>query len=206
MTVHRYERGAIVWDMARGGLGLLVTGLPLVVTPMATTMTVIFGALATLFGVYVVRTWLRTAQAVEVDADGIRRTGPLEIDIPWADLDSMGLRYFSTRRDKNAGWMELKLTGNGKKLPVESSIDDFEGLVRHCMLVSRRKNLELSETTLDNLRALGLMGPAPEADGSDGPPSFDSSGHIAPKLEPGLRQGIGRQGIGRQGIGPDRDR
>ena len=200
--MHRYERGAIFWDMARGGLGLVVTGLPLVLTPMATTMTVIFGALATLFGVYVIRTWLRTAQAIEVDAEGIRRTGPLGIDIPWDDLESMGLRYFSTRRDKNGGWMELKLTGNGKKLPVESSIDDFEGLVRHCMLVARRNNLELTEATLDNLRALGLLGPAPETDGDNGeggeggPPTFGSSGHIAPKLQPGLRQGIG----------PDRDR
>lgn len=196
MTVHRYERGAIVWDMARGGVGLAVTGVPLVVTPLATTMTVIFGGLATLFGVYVIRTWLRVSQAIEVDAEGIRRTGPLGVDIPWDDLETMGLRYFSTRRDKNAGWMELKLTGNGKKLPVESSIDDFEGLVRHCMLVARRNNIVLSEATLDNLRALGLMGPAPEINGGDGPPTFGSSGHIAPKLEPGLRQGIG----------PDRDR
>lgn len=201
MTVHRYERGAIVWDMARGGLGLVVTGLPLVVTPMATTMTVIFGGLATLFGVYVIRTWLRAAQAIEVDAEGIHRTGPLRVSIPWDELDSMGLRYFSTRRDKGGGWMELKLAGGGTKLPVESSIDDFEGLVRHCMLVARRNDLELSETTLDNLRALGLMGPAPGADGGDGPPTFGSSGHIAPKLEPGLRP----RGSD-QGIGPDRDR
>ena len=206
MTVHRYERGAIVWDMARGGLGLAVTGLPLVVTPMATTMAVIFGGLATLFGVYVARTWLRSAQAIEVGAEGIRRTGPLAIEIPWDDLDSMGLRYFSTRRDKNGGWMELKLTGNGKKLPVESSIDDFEGLVRHCMLVARRNNLELTEATLDNLRALGLLGATPDQAGGDGPPTFGSSGHIAPKLEPGLRQGGMRQGGMQQGIGPDRDR
>lgn len=206
MKEHRYERGAIVWDMARGGVGLTVTGLPLVVTPLATTMTVIFGALATLFGVYVLRTWLRAAQAIEVDGEGIRRTGPLGVSIPWNDLEAMGLRYFSTRRDKGAGWMELKLTGGGAKLPVESSIDDFEGIVRHCMLVARRNDLELSEATQDNLRALGLLGPVPGADGGDGPPTFDSSGHIAPKLEPGLRQGIGRQGIGRQGIGPDRDR
>lgn len=194
--MHRYERGAIVWDMARGGVGLVVTGLPLVVTPLPTTMTVIFGALATLFGVYVIRTWLRASQAIEVDADGIRRTGPVGVAIPWDDLEAMGLRYFSTRRDKASGWMELKLVGGGAKLPVESSIDDFEGLVRHCMLVARRNDLELSEATLDNLRALGLMDPAPDANGGDGPPTFGSSGHIAPKLEPGLRQGIG----------PDRDR
>ena len=189
--MHRYERGAIVWDMARGGLGLLVTGLPLVMTPLATTMTVIFGALATLFGVYVLRTWLRAAQAIEVDAQGIRRTGPLGVTIPWDELDAMGLRYFSTRRDKAGGWMELKLSGDGRKLAVESSIHDFEAIVRHCMLVARRNGLELTEATLDNLRALGLLGPTPGSENGDGPPTFGPSGHMAPKLEPGLRQGIG---------------
>ena len=189
--MHRYERGAIVWDMARGGLGLLFTGLPLVITPLTTTMTVIFAALATLFGVYVIRTWMRAAQAIEVDAQGIRRTGPMGIAIAWDELETMGLRYFSTRRDKAGGWMELKVSGGGGNLAVESSIDDFETVVRHCMLVAQRNGLELTEATLDNLRALGLMGPAPGSENGDGPPSFGPSGHMSPKLERGLRQGIG---------------
>lgn len=169
MTTHRYQRGAIVADYARGGVGLAVTGLPLVATPLATTITVIFGGLATLFGVYMVRTWLRSAQAIELDGDGIRRTGPMSIEIPWDDLASMEVRYFSTRRDKSGGWMELKLAGSGGKLAVESSIDDFDTVARHCMLVARRNDLELSPTTQDNLRALGLLGPAQDANDSDAP-------------------------------------
>jgi hypothetical protein len=160
-----------VADYARGGVGLTVTGLPLVSTPLATTMTVIFGGLATLFGVYVVRTWLRATQAIEVDGQGIRRTGPRSIDIPWDTLSAMDVRYFSTRREKDSGWMELKLTGDGVKLAIESSLDDFETVARHCTLVARRNGLELSETTQDNLRALGLLGPAQDANDHGDRPS-----------------------------------
>ncbi|MDF1793476.1 MAG: hypothetical protein P1U88_16290 [Thalassobaculaceae bacterium] len=190
MTQHRYQRGAIVGDLVRGGIGFTVTGLPLVVTPLATTMTVIFGGLATLFGVYVARTWMRSSQTIEIDGDGIRRTGPLAIDIPWEDLAAMDVRYFSTRRDKAGGWMELKINGGGRKLAVESSIDDFETVVRRCMLVAQRNDLELSEATQDNLRALGILGPTDDANGGDGP-RFGSGGGFGPKLEPGLRWGIG---------------
>lgn len=200
MTTHRYQRGAIFGDYARGGIGLAVTGLPLAVTPLATTITVIFGGLATLFGVYLVRTWMRSAQAVEVDAESIRRIGPMSVEIPWVELDSMNLRYFSTRRDKNGGWMEMKIAGGGSKMAVESSIDDFEAIVRHCMLVARRNDLELSETTQDNLRALGLLGPVPEPSDGDGPPSggprFAPDVDNGPKLVRGLRWGVG----------PDQDR
>jgi len=164
VTTHRYERGVILGEYARGGLGLTVFSVPLVATPLATTMTVIFGGLAALFGVYVVRAWLRSSQAIEIDGDGIRRTGPMSVVIPWQELDAFEVRYFSTRRDRTGGWMELKIAGDGGKLAVESSIDDFETVARHCMLVARRNGLELSQTTQDNLRALGLLGPAEDSD------------------------------------------
>ena len=188
MTTHRYQRNAIVADYARGGLGLAVTGLPLVATPLATTMTVIFGGLATLFGVYVIRTWLRASQAIEVDAGGIRRTGPRTLVIDWDSMSEFQLRYFSTRRDRTAGWMELKVGDGTRRLAIESSLEDFETVARHCFLVARRNALELSPTTQDNLRALGLLGPAPEAgdtdDGSDGAGPGPTGG----------REGGGREG------------
>ncbi len=200
MTTHRYQRGAIAADYARGGLGLAVTGLPLVATPLATTITVIFGGLATLFGVYVVRTWLRASQAIELDGDGIRRTGPMAIEIPWDGLDAMEVRYFSTRRDRTGGWMELKVAGAGRKLAVESSIDDFEAVVRHCMLVAGRNELALSETTQDNLRALGLLGPLPAAGDGDGPPAAGPGPGPTIDNGPRLTRGLG------WGVGPGRDR
>lgn len=188
MTTHRYERGAILADYARGGVGLAVFSVPLIATPLATTLTVIFSGLSALFGVYVIRTWLRSAQAIEVDGDGIRRSGPMSITIPWSELKTFEIRYFSTRRDKTGGWMEMKITAEGSKLAVESSIDDFEAVVRHCMLVAQRNGLELSPTTQDNLRALGLLGPSEDGnDGDGGQPAQD------PRIGgPGFGPGGGR--------------
>lgn len=156
MTTHRYDRGAIVGDYARGGFGFVITGLPLVATPMAGWVSVVFGGLAALFGIYVIRTWIRASTAIEVDAAGIRAVGPRPKEIAWDDLGALEMRYFSTRRDKEGGWMQLTLRGDGRAMSIESSLDDFDEVARRCALVARRNQLEVSEPTRDNFRALGI--------------------------------------------------
>lgn len=157
MTMHRYDRRALMGDYARGGIGLAVTGLPLVVTPVATGVAVVLGGFAALFGVYVLRTWMRSVSAIEVDGDGIHSRGPRGASISWDILEAFDVRYFSTRRDKEAGWMQMTVRGDGRKIAIESTLEGFDDVVRHALLVARRNELALSEATKDNLRALGLM-------------------------------------------------
>ena len=157
MTTHRYERRAILGDYARGGLGLVVTGLPLIVTPVATGVAVVLGGFAVLFGVYLLRTWVRAVSTVELDGDGIRSHGPRGVTIPWDELQTLELRYFSTRRDKEAGWMQMTVRGINRSIAIESALEGFDDVVRHASLVARRNDLALSDATKDNLRALGLI-------------------------------------------------
>lgn len=156
MTRHRYDRGAVVGDFARGGFGLLLTAGPLLFLPMVTWLAVAFGLFALLFGVYLFRTWQRNATVIEVDDAGIRATGPLGSAIGWDGLTALELRYFATRRDKEGGWMQMRLRGGGTVLSLESSLEDFEAVVDRAATAAAGKRLALSDATRENLRALGL--------------------------------------------------
>lgn len=169
MTTHRYDRRAIMGDYARGGFGLVLTAGPVLFIPMVGWLTWIFGAFALLFGVYVVRSWIRAATVIEVDDGGIRAAGPFGRAIAWDALDGLELRYFATRRDKEAGWMQMRLRGGGGALSVESSLDGFETVAARSAEMASRNRVALSEVTRENLRALGLSAGAGEAEsGSDG--------------------------------------
>ena len=156
MTTHRYERGAIVGDFLRGGFGLLLTAGPLLFAPMVTWLAVVFGGFAALFGVYLFRTWLRGASVIELDESGIRSTGPFGRAIGWDALDGLDLRYFATRRDKEGGWMQIRLQGSGVRIAAESSLDGFETVVERAAAAAERNRLALSDVTRENLRALGV--------------------------------------------------
>src|SRR3546814_11519544 len=92
---------------------------------MVSWLGTVFSALAVLFTVYLIRTALRSATTVEVDATGLRTTGPLGRAIRWGDLTGIELRYFATRRDKEGGWMQMQLQAGGRTNALESTPEDF---------------------------------------------------------------------------------
>ncbi|GEM_PF-5025208 len=53
--------------------------------------------------------------------------------------------------------MQLKLTGKGVRLRIESTVTDFEDLVGICVSVAAEKRVSLSATTRRNLDILGVM-------------------------------------------------
>ncbi len=166
MTTHRYERGAIVGDYARGGLGFVITAGPVLFVPMVSWLTVMFAGFALLFGVYVVRTWMRAASVIEVDEGGIRARGPVGRAIAWNDLEAVEVRYFATRRDKESGWMQMRLRGGASALAIESSLDGFEAVAEQAAAAAARNQLALSQVTQENLKALGLLGGARTSGGT----------------------------------------
>ncbi len=173
MTTHRYERGAILGDFTRGGLGLLLTAGPVLMLPMVTWLAVALAACALLFGIYLFRTWQRSAAVIEIDDGGIRSTGPLGRAIAWDALEGLDLRYFATRRDKEGGWMQMRLRGGGARIDAESSLDGFETVVARAAEAAARNRLALSDVTRENLRALGVAaGASPPA----GPAGMVSGG------------------------------
>ena len=137
-----------------------------------------------LFATYGVRTWLRRAETVVMDDTGLTVGVMYRRRLVWRDLDQVKLRYFSTRRDRSGGWMQLVLRGKGVRLGVDSELDGFIDVCRQACASARANGLDLNETTVRNFMAMGLDASdmAPDSDvivrsGVDGSGKTDSWGN-----------------------------
>ncbi len=124
--------------------------------PVATT---ILASLAALFALFGIRTALRHATRIDVSETGLRASGPLAAAIRWAELDRLKLAYYSTRRDRRDGWMQLELKGDGATIRLDSRIAGFNDLVERSALAAAARGVELSAATAANLEALGIKSP-----------------------------------------------
>lgn len=159
MTVHRYPLGEIGADYARAAAGLALTAGPALFADLLPLVAIILSGLALLFAGYGLRTYWRHRTAVEVSDEALRTHGPFGKTVPWAALDDVRLRYFSTRRDRAKGWMQLTVKGQEATIHVDSTLEAFEDVTRRVVLAAERRGLQLSEATRGNLQSLGIGEP-----------------------------------------------
>ena len=155
MTEHRHTIHTIGSDYIRAGLGLAVTGFPILFLPTTGPVywTLIF--LVFLFVVYTGNVIIRHASVIELRNTGILVSGPLSRSMRWQDLEEMRLGYFSTRRDGSQGWLQLVLKGSGVKIRIESTLTGFTDIVKRASKAASDQGLNLSPTTAGNLKLLG---------------------------------------------------
>ena len=160
MTGHRYPPSALVADYARAGLGFAITASLAFFAQIAPVITYILSALAAVFLLYGVRTAIRQQTRIEIGEQGIEAAGPMGASIAWGELTDVQLRYYSTRRDRQDGWMQLGVKGAGRTIKVDSSLDGFDDVVASVVAAAERRGLAFGEPTLENLRSMGLANPA----------------------------------------------
>lgn len=158
MIEYRYPARALAGDYARAGIGLLVTLGPLLFVPASPVMMVILGGLAALFLAFGARTVLRQCTVVRLDDAGIAAVGPVRAQIAWKDLEGLALAYYSTRRDRTRGWMQVTMKGRSGRLRIDSTIDGFRDIVQTATRHAERSGLGLSPATMGNLTAMGIDG------------------------------------------------
>ncbi len=157
MSRHRYPLQTLLKDDLKAALGLAVSATPLFfVSNISVTIFFIFLALTILFLVFGLRTALRHMTVIEISDVGVGNSGPLGAIIAWEDLRDVRLRYYSTRRDRERGWMDLRLKGRRHTLRIESVIEGFEHIVRRTTEFAPQHGIELSAPTRINLKAMGL--------------------------------------------------
>jgi len=156
----RYPWRCLLPDYAGVVVGLAATLGPLAFVHPAPSVALVLAAVAALFLVYFGRTVCRQLTHIELDGTGIRVRGPaaglLSAAIRWEDLRSLRLDYYSTRRDSEGGWMQLRLRDARRTIRIDSELEGFAGLVRAAALEARRRGLELDVPTRANLDLLGL--------------------------------------------------
>lgn len=165
---HGYSSEGIWSEAVRAGLGL-VLGLGLMaVAPPGGAMFFVGTALALLFAAYGAAVGIRRRTVILADAEGIAAETGLPPAMPfglgsrrlrWDEVTAVSLRYFSTRRDRSGGWMQLTVTGRDGSIVAQSTISDFPALARRSARAGLRNGLALGTATRRNLEALGLRLP-----------------------------------------------
>ena len=159
MSLHRYAPRALAGDYARAGIGLAVTGGPLIFLRPATVVALVLGALAAIFALFALRTAMRQLTVVEVTPDAIKAHGPAGKSIAWDEIDQVRLDYYTTRRESGTGWMQLKLgTGRGQ-IRIDSTVGEFERIA--AAVAAAAHGADMTETTRGNFEALGIAAPGP---------------------------------------------
>jgi hypothetical protein len=153
----RYPRETLWADYVRAGIGALLCGLPLLLVEVNQWLAVILAAGFLLFGAFFVRTALRQRTHYLLGPDTLCADGPAGTLVEWGRLDRMKLSYFSTKRDRTSGWMQLVVGSTGARtVKVDSSLDGFYDIVERAARAAESRGLELSRTTRANLRSMGI--------------------------------------------------
>ena len=129
MTCYAYPTSAMLGDYLRAAAGLVPAAAILATTPVGSVAATVLSGLAALFAVFGIRTVLRHGTRFEMTESALRASGPLRSSILWAELDRIKLAYYSTRRDRRDGWMQLELRAGWSSVRLDSRIEGFAELV-----------------------------------------------------------------------------
>ncbi|MBI1775043.1 MAG: hypothetical protein HYR63_06825 [Proteobacteria bacterium] len=156
MTTYRYPGRAMVGDYLRSAAGLALTAGPLTTMPASSGVAAVLGGFAALFGVFGLRTLIRHQTTVHLDDHGITVSGIQRRQVAWRELAKVRLNYYSTKRDRAGGWMQLTVQGSGWPIRFDSTLDGFADVAHRSHQAARDNGVALSEVTIANLQALGV--------------------------------------------------
>lgn len=155
-----YPAADLTGDYLRAGAGLVLTLVPLLAVDMLAWVRWVFIAAALLFALFALRTAQRQLTVVVLDDAGIEVKGPLgRKRLEWTALRKLKLAYYTTRRDRQGGWMQLDLTGAMGRLRIESQLLKFDRVVEAAAAAALANSLVLTQSTRANLLSLGFEVP-----------------------------------------------
>jgi hypothetical protein len=158
MREARWPARALGADYARALAGIGVCAALLGFGSASAALRVPAAAALALFLVYFARTVCRQFTRIVWDETGIRALGPLGATIRWAELRALRLAGYSTRADREGGWMQIVLRGVGRRaICIDSGLPGFEEIVRTAAAAARQRALALDRASAANLRALGFF-------------------------------------------------
>jgi hypothetical protein len=165
MSVHAYPPGTAVADGARALTGAGLAAVALAV-PGATAATLLIAApIAVLFAAWGIIILGRHLSTVQIDHHGITVLKLWPRTIAWHDLEGYRLRYYSTRRDRSRGWLELTVSSCRLRISIDSRIAGFETVLHAVVRAARAHGVGADAATLANLQACGFSGSAGDRSG-----------------------------------------
>jgi len=156
MTVEKftYNTASIVADLTKSLIGIGLTASPLLFLNLASWLEVIFVLCFILFTFFAVRTVFRQKSSYYFCDEMLHEDGIFSKKLNMDDLKVFKIRYFSTRRNREAGWFQIKMIANDVKIVVDSSLNGFDDIVKKAILAAEKNKLDLDATTNANLQVI----------------------------------------------------
>ena len=153
----RYPRQTLWADYVRAGIGTVLCALPLLLVDVNRWIGGILLVLLVLFAAFFVRTALRQSTRYVLSFDTLCADGPAGTLVEWSRLDRLKLSYFSTKRDRSDGWMQLSVgSAGGRTVKVDSALEGFYDIVERAARAAETNRLDLTVATRANLRSMGI--------------------------------------------------
>lgn len=154
----RYPQQTLMADYMRATAGVLLCGAPLLLLDVNRWLGALLLAGFGLFALFLIRTALRHQTRYVLGPDTLRAEGPAGTVVEWNRLDRMKLSYFSTKRDRSDGWMQLGVgSTGGRMVKVDSSLEGFHDIVARAAEAAEATGLALGDATRANLRSMGIV-------------------------------------------------
>lgn len=153
----RYPRQTLWADYARATAGVVLCGAPLLTLNVNRWLAAVLGAGFLLFALFLARTALRQRTRYVLAADTLCAVGPVGALVEWNRLDRLKLSYYSTKRDRTEGWMQLAVgSAGGRTIKVDSALEGFYDIVERAAQAAEANRVELAAATRANLRSMGI--------------------------------------------------
>ncbi len=164
MTLLHYPASRLWPDYLRSGLGLLAClGLLLFAAPQSVIFALLTGLSLLFVWLGAITLWRQQIE-IELDPSGIASHNRWGFErrrtvMPWSDITGIGLRFYSTRRDRSEGWLQLTIEGHRAeghraRLRVDSNLSGFPHLVQQALAAADRNGIAVSASTRANATRL----------------------------------------------------
>ena len=163
MSQHTYPISSLAASYFKASFGLLVSGSALFFLNLSVGLLIIFAILFLMFVMFSIKVVLRSFTIVRLSEEGIHVTGTLRSGrfLRWEEAEGLKISYFSTRRDRESGSMQLSFYGRGRRITVDSSISQFNTIAEYTAAAVKEKNIAMDSITRTNLEALGIASSCP---------------------------------------------
>jgi hypothetical protein len=154
----RYPRQTLIADYARAAIGVVLCATPLLLLEVNRWLAAILAAGFALFALFFIRTALRHRTRYVLGPDTLCADGPASTLVEWNRIDRLKLSYFSTKRDRSDGWMQLSVgSAGGRLIRIDSSLEGFHDVVERAARAAGAVRLQLSPATRANLKAMDIV-------------------------------------------------
>lgn len=141
---------------AAGGLAVTLGPLALVGFDAHPLVAVPLLAGAGLFGWLGMRTLGRQQAQYSLRSDGLGlQTNFVAAILRWDQITGVKLRYYSTKKDRSGGWMQLTLQVGRRRHSIESHLTGFDIIAARVAELVLERGLPVDTTTKENFLSLG---------------------------------------------------